>query len=95
MRKITQIPAVFTNSLESIQSRLCLEKDFWTQKKTIMKQFQLSLMQYAYEHINTVFQHRKMQIYQLTRQKLSLCDFLLPDSIPKVTFVSNDLERTY
>jgi len=45
MRHITQISACFINSLKIYQSKLCLEKEFWTQLKTLMRYFQLQLMQ--------------------------------------------------
>jgi len=52
MRNIAQTSARFINFLIIHQSKLCLEKDFWTQLKTLMRHFQMQLMQLTYRRRN-------------------------------------------
>jgi len=54
MRHITQTSACFVNALNIHQRKLCLEKDFWTQLKTLMRHFQLQLMQLSYRKRNNL-----------------------------------------
>lgn len=52
MRKISRTSACFESFSGLHERQICLEKNFWSQLKTLMRHFQLRLMQISFRRRN-------------------------------------------